>query len=83
MPATRYLLRLYRHYRKVREVQENLDPGDTTRLRELLEREVLAEAGTLRLDLAQGWRLTVVVISGYPTVAQVTVDRSGRTVVRR
>jgi hypothetical protein len=81
--ANRYLLRLMAHTRRVREWEENLDPGDDTRLRELLEREVLAERGTLRLDLADGWRLVVLVITGTPKIAEATVDSSGRTVVRR
>jgi hypothetical protein len=81
--ANRYLLRLFRYGSMRREVETNLDPKDVSRLRELLEEQVTAVKGTLRLDLAAGWRLVVHSVGGGRKWATVTVDRSGRTVVKR
>jgi len=82
--AQRYRLWLYRGMtRKGPDVEMNLDPKDDARLRELLEERVKAVMGTLRLDLSAGWELHVRGLGGGPLHARVSVDRSGRTVVRR
>jgi hypothetical protein len=81
--ANRYTIRLY-HYGDLRkQVDTNLDPADDSRLRELLEQQVKAVAGTLRLDLSAGWKLVVLREGGGQIKATATVDRSGRTVVKR
>jgi len=83
MVARRYLLRLYQHRRQLRQVEDSLDPRDEVRLRELLEREVQVVRGTLELDLSDGWRLVVRTLRGAHTLVTVTVDPSGRTVIKR
>lgn len=81
-PAKRYTLRLYRHGMLQAERQENFDHRDDRRLRELLEALVKAKRGTLNLDLSQ-WRMEVWDVTGGPRYARVSVDESGRTVVKR
>lgn len=85
MPAHRFRVQLYRHgaHRSRHEQLTNLDPADDGILRSWLERLVQADRGTLRLDLADGWELRVRIPAGVRVVARVTVDRSGRTVVKR
>jgi hypothetical protein len=84
MAANRCKLWLYQHgMRKGQEAETNLDPRDDSRLRELLEERVRAVAGTLRLDLSAGWELHVRGPSGGTLHARVSVDKAGRTVVKR
>ncbi len=83
MVANRYTIRLYQLGDLRRQVDTNLDPADNSRLREVLEEQVKAVAGTLRLDLSAGWKLVVLRLGGGQVKATVTVDRSGRTVVKR
>jgi hypothetical protein len=85
LPADRYRVQLYRNgvHRRRQEVLTNLDPHDDTILREWLERLVKADRGTLRLNLADGWELKVRIPDGIRVVATATVDKSGRTVVKR
>lgn len=87
MPAGKgarlYMLRLYRGMSRKGEVKEYLDPHDDDRLRELLVRQVTAAMGTDRVRLEQAWVLWVLGPSGSPLYARVSVDPSGRTVVRR
>lgn len=83
MGADRYLLRLYRHGLVKREQETNVDPRSDVRLRELIEEQVKAHTGTLRLDLSDGWQLQVLGVRGGPIRATVHVDAAGRTVVRR
>lgn len=83
MPANRFTLRLYQHGDLRREWDTNLNPADNGRVRELLEEGVKAVAGTLDLDLSQGWRLVVHSPGGGRIHARVTVNGSGRTVVKR
>lgn len=83
MVAARYTLRLHHYGDLRREHDTNLDPSDDTRLRELLEEQVKAVEGTLELDLSNAWRLVVHAVGGGRIFARVTVDGSGRTVVKR
>lgn len=83
MVAKRYLLRLDQHGSQRREWEDNVDPADEGRLRELLDEGVGAAAGSMRLDLSDGWRLTVHALPNMRWVARVTVDSSGRTKVQR
>lgn len=82
-PAKLYTLRLYRRGGFKHELDMHLDPVDDSRLRQLLEQRVDIEAGTLRLDLSDGWELRVLAVGGGRLYARVCVDGSGRTVVRR
>ncbi len=81
--AKLYMLRLYRGMSVKEETKDYLDPSDDARLRELLVARVTAVMGTDRVRLDQGWELRVLGPNGSPVYAKVTVDRSGRTVVRR
>lgn len=83
MVANRYTIRLYHLGDFCRQVDTNLDPKDDVRLRELLDEQVRAHKGTLRLDLSAGWKLVVMKEGGGRIHATVTVDKSGRTVVKR
>ncbi len=83
MVANRYTIRLYQLGDLRKQVDTNLDPADDSRLREVLEEQVKAVAGTLRLDLSAGWKLVVLNLGGGMVRATVTVDKSGRTVVKR
>lgn len=82
-PAKLHTLRLYRRGGFRHQIDIHLDPADVSRLRELLMQRVDIEAGTLRLDLADGWELRVQAVGGGRIYARVSVDGSGRTVVRR
>lgn len=83
MVANRYTLRLHKGMNLRLERDENLDPRDDARLRELLEDMVVAVMGGLDLDLSAGWRLVVHSQGGGRIWAWVSVDDSGRTVVKR
>lgn len=83
MAADRFMLRLYRFGRERKQWETNLDPADDSRLRELLEEGVSAVHGSLNTDLSDGWRLVVRSLGGGRIWAKVTVDGSGRTVVKR
>lgn len=85
MPAARFRVQLYRrgvHLRKYDELT-NLDPSDDSVLRHWLEVLVKKHRGTLRLDLADGWEVKVRIPDGVRVVAKATVDKVGRTVVKR
>jgi hypothetical protein len=85
LPANRYRIELYRNgvHRRRHDQLTNLDPADDSVLRSWLEQLVEAERGTLKLDLADGYELRVRIPDGVRVVARCTVDKSGRTVVRR
>ncbi len=82
-PARRYTIRLYRWGLFKRETDTNLDPRDDGRLRELLEQQIKAQAGSLRGPIDAGWELRIHSEGGGRIHARVTVDPSGRTVVKR
>lgn len=85
MTANRYTVQLHRNGRHIRRHDQatNLDVNSDAILRDWLERLVKAEAGTLHLDLSNGWELRVRDVEAPRVRAKVTVDRSGRTVVKR
>lgn len=83
MNARRYTVRLFERNTKRTETELNLDPSDDARLREVLEERVKAHRGDLKCDLSQ-WRVEVERTSNPKyVVAKVSVDSSGRTVVKR
>jgi hypothetical protein len=83
MAADRFTLRLHRFGRERKQWDTNLDPTDDSRLRELFEDGVSVVHGSLNTDLADGWQMVVHSVGGGRIWAKVTVDRSGRTVVKR
>lgn len=84
MPARRYTARLYYLTSTKRGEREvSLDPSDDGRLREVLEEMVKAARGNLDCDLSQ-WSIRVSTIgSASYQVAALSVDSSGRSVVKR
>lgn len=83
MAATEHTLRIRRLGATLDTRQEFLDPGSDVRLRELLEAMARkAHHGWGRLNLAD-WSLVVTRTPGGPKVAVVTVDKAGRTQVKR
>lgn len=83
MSADRYTVRLFERFSKRSETEVSLDAADDDRLREVLEERVKAHRGDLKCDLSQ-WRLDVERTSApVHVVAKVSVDSSGRTVVKR
>lgn len=82
MAAQRHKLRLYRGWSRRLTVEDVLDPRDPDRLRELFL-ALVEQATRSRNPDYRHWRLDVVDISGGPIRAKVSIDRAGRTVIRR
>lgn len=84
MTARRYAVRLYYLTSSKRAEREvNLDPADDGRLREVLEDLVKGVRGNLKCDLSE-WSIRVSTVGGAPyQVAALSVDTSGRSVVKR
>lgn len=85
MTARRQLVYLYERpsYSEVRVVETNLDHKDDAMLREVLEAQVMAYKGTLRLDLSRYWIQVRDLGPSTIRVYRAEVDASGRTRVKR
>jgi hypothetical protein len=80
--AARFTLQLYRNgSRQGGPVDLNFDPDDADRCREVLEQLVKNRAGHLDLDLSS-WSVDVHRLGGGVVRRSISIDSSGRTVVK-